>query len=227
VRFLAFLPIALAASGMVLEVIARATGNTDTPRPAWLLAVGTGMLDAVGLAMVHVLLKAHQAGWRQAFGLFGTAWPRHWAMAAVLTVPALGLAWSVHQACGWFLEHLAIPHDPQAAVEAIRQTAGPWDRGLLFFFAVLTAPVAEEILFRGILWPLARDRGWRVTGCLGVSLLFSLIHLNAAALIPLWLLGIFWTWLYERTGDLTTCILSHALFNGTNFIWMLLIEPGS
>jgi membrane protease YdiL (CAAX protease family) len=62
---------------------------------------------------------------------------------------------------------------------------------------------------------------------LGVSLLFSLIHLNAAALIPLWLLGIFWTWLYERTGDLTTCILSHALFNGTNFIWMILIEPGS
>ncbi len=45
---------------------------------------------------------------------------------------------------------------------------------------------------------------------------------NLAAFLPLLLLGMFWTWLYERTGDLTASILSHAIFNGLNFAWLLL-----
>lgn len=144
------------------------------------------------------------------------------------TVPALVGAWGIHQGSIWLLEWASIPYDSQASVEAVRRAgAGAgWEIGVLFLFAVVTAPVVEEVLFRGILWPVVRDRGWRVAGAMGVSLLFALIHLNAAAILPLWVLGLFWTWMYERTGDLTVPILSHALFNGINFAWLLGVEPG-
>jgi membrane protease YdiL (CAAX protease family) len=223
-RFLAFFPLALGASGLLLEVIAHITGYTGSPRPVWLLAVGTGLLDLAGFLMIHLLLRAHGVGWRAAFGLFSTGWPRRWLLTVFLTIPALGVAWLVHQFCGWILDQWAIEHDAQAAVEAIRQSGWGGELVLMFFFAVVTAPVVEEMLFRGVLWPLARDRGWRTTGLIGVSLLFAFIHLNAAALVPLCLLGMFWIWLYERTGDLTAPILSHAVFNGTNFVWLVFAE---
>ncbi|MBL9127852.1 MAG: CPBP family intramembrane metalloprotease, partial [Verrucomicrobiales bacterium] len=99
------------------------------------------------------------------------------------------------------------------------------ERSILLFFAAGTAPVFEELVFRGVLWPAARDRGFRVSGYLLVSAGFALIHGNVAAFVPLAGLGMFWTWLYEKTGDLSAPILSHALFNLTNFLWILSLPP--
>jgi membrane protease YdiL (CAAX protease family) len=148
-------------------------------------------------------------------------------MVVALTVPALGVAWLVHQGCGWVLDRLGVSYDSQAAVEAVRAATAPAQRAVLFLFAVVMAPIVEEILFRGILWPLLRDRGWHIWGALLAALAFAAIHFNLPALVPLWLLGIFWTWLYERTGDLMAPIVSHGVFNAVNFLWLILSDPGS
>lgn len=230
-RFLAMLPLGLAVSGLAIELVARALGPgagaaaPATDRPAWLLAAGTGLVHIVTVALLLPLLRAHGLGWREAFG-FGTG--RGWrtaGLAIILTVPAMAAAWGLHQGSGWILERLHLHHDAQAAVEAVRGASRPWELALLFLFAGLTAPVVEELLFRGILWPLARDRGWRVRGSVAVSLLFALIHFNAAALLPLTALGLFWIWLYERTGDLAAPIVSHAVFNAANFVWIAFLPP--
>jgi membrane protease YdiL (CAAX protease family) len=49
-----------------------------------------------------------------------------------------------------------------------------------------------------------------------VSLLFALIHLNLAALFPLFVLALAFTWLYEHTDNLLAPIVAHALFNAAN-----------
>ncbi len=218
------IPVAMGASMVAMELAARAGGVADTTRPAWLLALGTGLLHLIGLALVHVLVRAHERSWREAFGFFGPGWRRHWLLAALLTGPALLVAWSLHHGSSWVLERLHLTPEPQTAVEAVRLASRAWERVLLFGFAVLTAPVLEELLFRGILWPMARDRGYRWIGAIAVSALFALIHLNTAAFLSIWFLGLFWTWLYEVSGDLTAPILSHALFNATNVIWLILVE---
>lgn len=227
-RLLAILPLLMIGSGMILEAVLRLFGDPQSEaRPPWLLALGTGLFHIATLYLMGHLLRAHEVGWRSAFGFLEGGWLRKWALAIALTIPAMFTAWLVHRGCIGLLDYFSIPYDFQSAVEAIRQSPGIWERATLFVFAVITAPIVEECLFRGILWPLARDRGWKISGCIGAALVFSLIHMNIAALIPLWLLGIFWTWLYERTRDLSAPILSHAVFNGVNFLWLVLAESGS
>lgn len=228
-RFLAALPLGLAAAGLAVEMVARGLGVGGPPaaRPAWLLAAGTGIVHAVALVLLVPFLRAHQLGWRSAFGIGAGGWRRPLVQAAILTLPAMLVAWALHQASGWVLDQFHVAHDAQAAVNAVRNASRPWELGLLFVFASITAPLVEELLFRGVLWPIARDRGFRITGGLAVSLLFALIHFNAAALLPLTALGLFWTWLYERTDDLSAPILSHALFNATNFAWIAFLAPAT
>lgn len=217
----------MAGVGLGLELVARAAWPASSARPTWLMAAGTGVFHLVALIFAYQIARAHQLSWAEAFGFFTSGWRSKWIRAAALTLPAMVGAWWIHQGCQWVLEVFSIEVNTQAAVDAVRQASRPWELASLFFFAVITAPIAEELLFRGVLWPLLRDHGWRVSGCLATSLMFAIIHFNLAALLPLWLLGIFWTWLYQRTDDLSAPILSHALFNAFNFFWLVWSAPGS
>mgnify|MGYP002382398304 CR=1 FL=1 len=82
-------------------------------------------------------------------------------------------------------------------------------RLVIALFAVVLAPVVEELVFRGILFPALRDAGWPRAAMAVASLGFGLIHGNAAAFLPLSALGGFLAWLYLRTGNLWAPILAH------------------
>ena len=89
-------------------------------------------------------------------------------------------------------------------------------KALLFLFLLIEAPVLEELLFRGVLfggltkimpiWPAILLSG----------LVFAVIHINAATLIPLWFLGVAFAWLYVRTGTLLAPMAVHFTFNAVN-----------
>ena len=81
------------------------------------------------------------------------------------------------------------------------------------FFAVVMAPVAEEFIFRGVLFPTIKQLGFPKSAWIGVSLFFALIHATASTFIPLFVLALALTWLYEKTGTLLAPISVHALFN--------------
>ena len=82
----------------------------------------------------------------------------------------------------------------------------------------MIAPVAEEFIFRGILYPFIKQLGWPKLALFGVSFLFALIHVNAPTFVPLFVFALALTWLYERTDRLIAPILAHGLFNGANLI---------
>ena len=48
------------------------------------------------------------------------------------------------------------------------------------------------------------------------GLVFAVIHINAATLIPLWFLGVAFAWLYVRTGTLLAPMAVHFTFNAVN-----------
>jgi membrane protease YdiL (CAAX protease family) len=93
-----------------------------------------------------------------------------------------------------------------------------WPRLALAFFAVVLAPLAEESSGHLLCFP-ARS-GFSPAGLLGHRRLFGLIHLNAAAFVPLTLFGLALAWLYQRTGNLLACITAHALFNLAPFVML-------
>jgi membrane protease YdiL (CAAX protease family) len=106
----------------------------------------------------------------------------------------------------------------EAAVKLLTNATSPAAQIYLGFFAVVLAPVAEEFIFRGMLFPFIKQHGFPKSAWIGVSLLFALIHGDAGIFLPLFLLALALTWLYETADSLLAPIFAHALFNATNLV---------
>jgi len=72
------------------------------------------------------------------------------------------------------------------------------------------------------LFSAAKKFGWPRLGWVGVSLLFAFIHDNLPIFLPLFVLALALTWLYEKTEGLLAPILAHSLFNAANLVLLLL-----
>jgi membrane protease YdiL (CAAX protease family) len=57
------------------------------------------------------------------------------------------------------------------------------------------------------------------------SLLFAAVHVNWMIFLPLLILALLLTMLYELTNNLLAPITAHALFNGMNFALLYLSDP--
>jgi len=94
---------------------------------------------------------------------------------------------------------------------------------LLALSALLTtviAPICEETLFRGYIFPaLSKWKGW-LPGALMTGVLFGGVHAGSAPvvdLVPLGVLGFVLCVLYRRTGSLYPGIATHSLNNSLAF----------
>jgi membrane protease YdiL (CAAX protease family) len=87
---------------------------------------------------------------------------------------------------------------------------------------VVLAPLVEELLFRGLLQGLLRDKLQRPTAWLAIattSFLFAIMHYSQGpAPIPLFFFSLVLGYLYERTGRIAVPILTHALLNLTTTV---------
>lgn len=107
--------------------------------------------------------------------------------------------------------------------EAVKLLSGATSRAAQIYLAIFTVvlvPVAEEFIFRGMLFPFIKQRGWPITAWVGVSLFFALIHGDPAIFISLFVLSLALTWLYEITDNLLAPIFAHALFNAAGLIFL-------
>jgi membrane protease YdiL (CAAX protease family) len=189
------------------------------------LEVLIAMLSFQGaaLVLVHGFLRKHQIGWADAFGLTLEE-PRALLLGMAVAFIFLPLAWGLQSTSALVLDHLHVPAQEQEAVQVLRSTES-WTCGLLLgIAAILVVPVAEEILFRGILYPMIKQRGFPRLAWWGTSLLFGAIHFNLVTFLPLTVLALCLIWLYERTRNLLAPITAHALFNAMNFAALFLSE---
>lgn len=118
----------------------------------------------------------------------------------------------------WVIEKLHWKVQPEAAVSLLTNATSLPEKIYLSFFAVVLAPVAEEFIFRGVLFTFVKQRGFPKTAWIGVNLLFAFIHADAGIFVPLLLLSFVLTWLYEITDSLLASFFTHALFNAINLV---------
>ena len=182
------------------------------------LLLGTLSFQGMAWIFIFFFLKLHAVDWRDALGLRGTNWLKTLGFAAGLLLLILPVVLSLEKLSAIVLEKMGWPADDQRAVEIFANAKSVWLRGYLALFAIVIAPVAEEFIFRGVLFPFVKQRGWPKLAWIGVSFLFALIHLNAPTFVPLFVLALALTWLYERTDKLIAPIAAHGLFNGANLI---------
>jgi membrane protease YdiL (CAAX protease family) len=182
--------------------------------------------QGAALVLVARFLREHQTSWAEGFGFLNR---RRQALvvgllAAVLFLP---IGWGLQQASALVITHLPHfkmePHE-QMPIHALRVSVS-WGGRLVFgAAAVLLVPVAEEVLFRGILYPAIKQAGHPGLALWGTSLLFAAIHMNLVTFLPLALLALVLTVLYERTNNLLAPITAHVLFNALNFAMLLVLQ---
>jgi CAAX protease family protein len=105
--------------------------------------------------------------------------------------------------------------------------------GGLFGFAVTLTiasgivPFAEEMFFRGFLFPgLARRFGFAVGAVLS-AVLFGAAHLNVDSFLPLSFFGLVLALLYSVTGSIYPGIVMHSVNNSIALLFAFLVETGA
>ena len=160
-------------------------------------------------------------------GGFGLTWRRArpdlcWAGLTVLAVwPAVaGLLWVSERVVLLTLGPQYL--EDHRVIGSLENPALPaWVSVLMVLTAVVIAPLAEELFFRGILQTklgATFNSRWAALAVAGVC--FGLVHGGQiAAIIPLAFMGMILGFVYESTGSLIAPILIHALFNTKALIW--------
>lgn len=91
---------------------------------------------------------------------------------------------------------------------------------LLGLLVVAIVPaIGEEILFRGLIQRYLQNIfGNPHVGIIMAGLLFSAFHLQFYGLVPRWILGVMFGYLYYWSGKLSTAVIAHLVNNGVTLI---------
>ena len=132
----------------------------------------------------------------------------------------VGIAMALALSTSLLIQALGDQAEPQKLVTLIAEEAAKPDQtGTLVFFVVMAAvvaPVVEEILFRGILYPAIKQIGYPRIAAIGTAILFALFHVNLLTFASLTAVALGLIALYEFTDNLLAPIVAHAVFNASN-----------
>ena len=170
------------------------------------------------LGLVHLIVRTRQTNWPTAFGFTSTRQMSALLLALGVTCIVLPIAWYLLGPLSVkVMEHLGRRAVPQTSVQVLQTSASVGPQIFLAILAVFVAPVTEELLFRGILYPFIKQRGYPNLALWGTAVLFGALHLNLMTFVPLTFLGVVLAWLYDTTDNLAAPIFAHSLFNLANF----------
>lgn len=182
------------------------------------IVVGTLSFQGVTWVLMALFFRYHKVDWRDALGLRNKKWPLSLLLALGLVIIILPVALPLQAVSIKFMDKIGWAPKTEEAVTLLTNASSHAAQIYLVIFAVALAPVAEEFIFRGVLFPFLKQHGMPKTAWLGVNLFFALIHGDAAAFISLFAFSLALTWLYEKTDVLLAPMFAHALFNAANLV---------
>ncbi|MGO8719786.1 MAG: lysostaphin resistance A-like protein [Acidobacteriaceae bacterium] len=170
-----------------------------------------------------------------AVALYRRVWPDgflagiHWNFPQVrryaMWLPALGigLGFAMQLASNY------LPIPKELPVDSFFQNA--LDAWMVALFGIFIAPVAEEIAFRGFLYPALRPWTGRILGAILTSIPFAFLHAQQVAhawgpLTMVFLVSLVLVWIRERTGSVACSALVHACYNFSIFAVIFFASGG-
>lgn len=174
--------------------------------------------------LIPIFLRLHGISFRDAFGLRKNNWLSSLFLAVGVVIVIIPVSQVLMQVSVHVLDHFGWKEHNEEAVTLVTGAKAFWMKMYLDVFTVVLAPVAEEFIFRGVLYTFIKQLGFPRLAFFGVSALFALIHADAAIAVPLFVLALALTWLYEKTDNLLAPIVAHSLFNAANLILLALVS---
>jgi membrane protease YdiL (CAAX protease family) len=170
---------------------------------------------SAGIVTFFVIARIRPVEW------LGLRWPA-WRWVFLIAPSAVFSMWMFFgglQAIGFmeWIESLGV-EAVQDSVKLLQTSTDPAVIGLMVFAAVIAAPLCEEIVFRGYLYPAAKKfvGPWAAGAC--SALVFAAAHGSLAALLPLFVFGCLLVFIYEKTGSLWAPVAVHFCFNGATVL---------
>jgi membrane protease YdiL (CAAX protease family) len=178
--------------------------------------------QGAALLWIAVFLRQSNMSWRAAFGLRPPSRVRAVAFGLAVGVMVLPVVWLLQWCSESVMEWLHFKPVAQAAVTELQGSSLSVLEKILFgVFTIVLAPIAEEALFRGVLYPTIKQAGHPRWALWGTSVLFGVMHFNMATLAPLVFLALLLALLYESSDSLLTPIATHSMFNAANFFYLI------
>jgi CAAX protease family protein len=201
----------------------------------------------ISLIQTGELPKSLEINWLVTMLSIGSTFPAHIATLVVcwLVVTARGqrpfwqtLGWGWHPQFKWvhavalaflmmgvaLLFERILPHQETDLERLLK--FGPSIRILVAALAVITAPLVEEVVYRGILYPGIERKWGKVAGVVVVTLLFALVHVpqyrsSVAAVTAILSLSLVLTLLRALTGKLLPCVATHLVYNAVQAVALI------
>ncbi len=186
--------------------------------PGIMAALWMTFLSTAAAAFMLYFWRRRATAAERAASLAAIRQPRTWLHVAVTVIAVLAMTTGI-TALG---RHLGVDVEPS--------NLGPIEQAMalnpvfICVFAVLLAPIYEEVLCRRVLFGRLWAAGWPKLGMLLSGVVFASMHempgMSAHSLattaftwIPYALMGIAFAWVYKRTGTLWASIATHGLNN--------------
>jgi membrane protease YdiL (CAAX protease family) len=116
---------------------------------------------------------------------------------------------------------------PQELIKLFTNGGDPVAITLLAACAVVLAPIVEEIIFRGGIYRFLKSQATVLTAQIISGTFFAVMHGNLMSFLPLVVVGIILTRVYERSGSILVPMCFHACFNGFNLLMLLIMSQSS
>lgn len=226
VLFLLLVPVLVALPYLAYNWI-----NQGPPRPEDLASDKTLIfLSIIGILPTHLLtlglvwLYVTRSGRRPFSAMPGFAWPKNFspllttALAVLLAFVLLVIGWAVTQVLGGNKTQLDLLVESSLAA-----------RFATAFVAVFTAPLAEELIYRGVLYSALERAAGVAVAVVVVSLLFAGVHVfqywnNIGVITVITLLSLTLTLARAYSGSILPPFIIHLVFNGIQGL-VLVLSP--
>lgn len=183
------------------------------------------LFHGLGLAAIAASLRGRRVSWAAAFGIE----PRRLVrcvgagiLCYVAAVPVLTVSGLVYRLA---LTAIGYEASPQHVVSVFLGPDRPlWLQLLIGTVAVVVAPFAEEVIFRGVALPLLSKRLPLSTAICAVSALFAALHFHIPSLVPLFVIAVAFSLAYIYSGNILVPIVMHAVFNAVSLAVFLALR---
>lgn len=202
-------------------IVAFSIGGYDTSDdvPLWLVGVlelplWVGLLGAVHLAST----RKGTGSLRRDFGLTVRVWDAPVGLVAgfLAQIGVVVIVTPIYKLLGIDVDRVG-----ETAERLADRAVHGVDVVVLVLIVVIGAPIVEELFYRGLLLRAVGRRWGPVVGVLGTSVVFSLVHIQPYDLLPLFLAGLLFAVLAQRSGRLGPAIFAHVAFNLTAVVALL------
>ncbi len=206
-------------------------GSAFTPRQSVYLGAATFAAGALAILTATGLLRRHGFFF---LGLSRATPHRTLVQAGLAILAIVPFTFAFVQAMQWWFDYVGYQHPTShPMLEIMKNDDAIVLRSMVVFSAVVLAPLAEELLFRGHLQTGLLhlfSRGGRSCGARWLaialtSLVFAWFHQEIWMMPPIFVLSLGLGYAYERTGNLWVSILVHASFNLANITIFLAQRP--